>query len=633
MPKNVIVGTAGHIDHGKTALVQALTGVNADRWAEEQRRGITIDLGFAHLDLSQDLRLGFIDVPGHERFVKNMLAGAGGVDLALLIVAADESVMPQTREHFEILRLLGIPRGIVVVTKTDLVDADLIDLVRLEVDELVAGSFLAEAPVVAVSAKTGAGLDELRSTLDDEARAVEAKNRKGRFRLPIDRVFSSKGFGAVVTGTLTSGAVELEDEVEVQPGGLRARVRGVQAHAESRKKANAGERTALNLSGVEMRRLARGMQLCEPGVLQPTDSINLRFELIASAKPLKHAAPVRVHIGSAEIEGRLYWLERQGGTRPKSLSGGARTFAQIRLEEPALTVRGDRLIVRRSSPVTTIGGGVVLEPNAPSREPYKPLMERLRALEGEDDAVLASTLAQQRPFGLPAQEVVSITGWSSGAVREAARAAGLTAISERPWIWMHAERLAEAEARMLDDLEAFHRLRPLEPGKPRAELGALYPGADETVWAALLGRLVSDGRLVLEGELVRLASHQITLNEEEAEARDSMLKAFDAAGLEVPRVKEFLPGLAVDSKRALRLLTNLLRDGELVRISDEMVFHRSALAELDRRLAEFKRTSPRITVSEFKDLAGVSRKYAIPLLEYLDRAKKTRRQGDARLLL
>lgn len=633
MPKNVIVGTAGHIDHGKTALVQALTGVNADRWAEEQRRGITIDLGFAHLDLADDLRLGFIDVPGHERFVKNMLAGAGGVDLALLIVAADESVMPQTREHFEILRLLAIPRGIVVLTKTDLVDPDLVDLVRLEVDELVAGSYLAEAPVVAVSAKTGAGLQELRTTLESEARAVEAKNRKGRFRLPIDRVFSSKGFGAVVTGTLTSGSVELEDEIEIQPGGMRARVRGVQAHAESRKKAHAGERTALNLSGIETGQLARGMQLCEPGLLRPTDCINLRFELIASAKPLKHAAPVRVHIGSAEIEGRLYWLERREGSRPRSLSGGARTFAQIRLEEPTLAVRGDRLIVRRSSPVTTIGGGVVLEPDAPGREAYEPMIERLLALEGEDDAVLAATLAKQRPYGLRDQEVVCLTAWSSGRVREAARAAELVALSERPWIWAHPERLAEAETRMLDGLTRFHQQRPLEPGKPRAELGALYPGADELFWTALLGRLVGDSRLVLEGELVRLASHQITLNEEEAEARAAMLQAFDAAGLEVPRVNEFLPTLAVDSKRALRLLTNLLRDGELVRISEEMVFHRSALAELDRRLAEFKQSSPRITVSEFKDLAGVSRKYAIPLLEYLDRAKKTRRQGDARLLL
>lgn len=633
MPKNVIVGTAGHIDHGKTALVEALTGVNADRWEEEQRRGITIDLGFAHLDLGDDLRLGFIDVPGHERFVKNMLAGAGGVDLALLIVAADESVMPQTREHFEILRLLGIARGIVVVTKTDLVDPDLIDLVRLEIDELAAGSFLEDAPVVAVSAKTGAGIDELREVLEMEARAAESKNRKGRFRLPVDRVFSSKGFGAVVTGTLISGSVEVEDEVEVEPGGLRARVRGVQAHGESRAKANAGERTALNLSGVETDQLRRGMQLTEPEALEPARAFNLRFELIPSAKPLKHAAPVRVHLGSAEIDGKLYWLEREGDARPKSLKGGARTFAQIRLEEPALAIRGDRVIVRRSSPVATIGGGVVLEPDPPTREPYQPMIERLRALEGQDEAALLATLAKQRPLGLTADEVVRITAWSSGTVREAARAAKLIALSERPWRWMHADRLAEAEARLLGDLKGFHEKRPLEPGKPRAEFGALFPGAEEGFWTALVERLAARGEIVLEGELARLSTHEITLNEEEAEARATLLAGFERAGLEVPRVNEFLPTLAVDAKRALRLLTNLLREGELVRISDEMVFHRSAMAELDRRLAEFKKGSPRINVSEFKELAGVSRKYAIPLLEYLDRTHRTRRQGDARLLL
>jgi selenocysteine-specific elongation factor len=354
--KNIIVGTAGHIDHGKTALVKALTGIDGDRLEEEKRRGITIDIGFAHLQLTPGLRLGFVDVPGHERFVKNMLAGVGGIDLVLMVIAADESIKPQTREHFDICRLLGIRQGIVVLTKADLVELDILDLVRLETEEFVAGSFLEGAPVAAVSSVTGGGLDELRAALQRAASAVPEKSAAGHFRLPLDRAFTVKGFGTVVTGTLISGAVRKEQEVELAPGGRRLRVRGVQVYGATAEQAVAGQRTALNLADIEPAELARGMVLTAPGRFHATTQVDCQLELLASAKPLKHRAPVHFHAGTAEIEAEARLLG--GGT---VLKPGERAYVRMVLREPALLLPGDRFIIRRFSPVVTIGGGVVLE--------------------------------------------------------------------------------------------------------------------------------------------------------------------------------------------------------------------------------------------------------------------------------
>ncbi len=321
--KHIIVGTAGHIDHGKTALVKALTGIDADRLEEEKRRGITIDLGFAHLALTPSLRLGFVDVPGHERFVKNMLAGVGGIDLLLFVVAADESIKPQTREHFDICRLLGIPRGIVVLTKSDLVDTDILGLVRLEVEEMTAGSFLEGAPVVPVSSVTGAGLEQLRSEMARLAEEVPEKDARGHFRLPIDRVFSVKGFGTVVTGTLISGAVEKEDEVEVYPSGRRLRVRGVEVHGSKSERGVAGQRTALNLADIEPAELRRGDVLSVPGRFRAVDQVDCRLHLLASAKPLKHRAPVHFHCGTAEIEVEVRLLGGKAVLKPGESGVGA----------------------------------------------------------------------------------------------------------------------------------------------------------------------------------------------------------------------------------------------------------------------------------------------------------------------
>ena len=373
--RHVIVGTAGHIDHGKSALVLALTGTDPDRWEEEKRRGITIDLGFAHLDLGEDLRIGFIDVPGHERFVKNMLAGVGGIDLVMLIVAGDESIKPQTREHFDICKLLGIRRGLIVITKSDLVEPEVLDLVRLEVQEFAVGSFLADAPMLAVSARTGEGLDELKNELRRLSLEAPPKPTDLPFRLPIDRSFVMKGFGTVVTGTLIAGTVEKEAEVEICPLGKRARVRGIEVYNAPADRATAGQRTALNVAGTEARQITRGMVLAAPGLFQPTTSLDCTLTLLPSARPLKNHAPVHFHCGTAEMLARVVLLE------DKEMKPGATGFVQLRLSESGLFVPGDRFIIRQFSPVTTIGGGGVLD-NAPSNHrPGDPAtLESLRVI-------------------------------------------------------------------------------------------------------------------------------------------------------------------------------------------------------------------------------------------------------------
>ncbi len=428
--KHVIAGLAGHIDHGKTALVKALTGIDPDRLEEEKRRGITIDLGFAHLQLTPNLRLGFVDVPGHERFVKNMLAGAGGFDMVLFVVAADESIKPQTREHFEICRLLEIPRGIVVLTKCDLVDDDMVGLVKLEMEELVAGSFLEGAPMAPVSSITGAGLDTLRAEMARVAASVPARNAAGHFRLPIDRVFSVKGFGTVVTGTLISGAVEKEREVEAYPSGRRLRVRGVEVHGDQTGRATAGQRTALNLAAVDPADLARGDVLSEPARFRAIRQVDCRLRLLPSAKPLKHRAPVHFHSGTAEIEAeaRLFGAA--------ALQPGATAYARLMLREPALLLPGDRFIIRRFSPVTTIGGGVVVDTGERRYRKTENIAARLEALSSPDAAVRIAWLVRESRYGAPVSELVARTGLMETEVTAAAGKAALTVVrATRPVVY------------------------------------------------------------------------------------------------------------------------------------------------------------------------------------------------------
>jgi selenocysteine-specific elongation factor len=623
--KHVIVGTAGHIDHGKTALVKALTGIDADRLQEEKRRGITIDLGFAHLDLPPSLRLGFVDVPGHERFIKNMLAGVGGIDMVLFVVAADESIKPQTREHFDICRLLAIPRGIVALTKADLVDADLLGLVRLEVEELVAGTFLEGAPIVPVSSVTGAGIDELRRELGRVAAAVPEKNAAGHFRLPIDRVFSVRGFGTVATGTLVSGSVAREQEVEVHPGGRRLRVRGIEVHGASAGRAVAGQRTALNLADVEPAELSRGDVLSEPGLFQAVRQVDCRLDLLPSAKPLKHRAPVHFHSGTAEIEAEVRLL---GGA--SVLAPGGSAYARLVLRDPVLLLPGDRFIVRMFSPVVTIGGGVVLDRGDRRYRGAEEAKARLDVLASPDAAARIGLLVREAPYGMDAGELVGRTGLTAAEIVEAARSGGSVIAIPQPRPWYVDRAWADAaRGRLVKAVAAFHRAQPLLPGIARQDLrGRELPDSPPHVFDFLLG---AAAELAAEGDVVRARGHRLVLKQDEQEARAAIERAFEQAGLAAPAWPEVLAKSGIETARARSLLEMLVREKRLIRVSDELVFHGSAIERLREMLAS--RRNERFSVGVFKDWTGISRKYAIPLLEFFDRERITRREGDQRLVL
>ena len=633
MTKNIIVGTAGHIDHGKTALVRALTGIDADRLAEEKRRGITIDLGFAHLPIADGVQLGFVDVPGHERFVKNMLAGVGGIDLLMLVIAADESIMPQTREHFDICRLLDVRRGLVALTKTDLVDPDLVELVKLETEEYLAGSFLEEAPICPVSSKTESGVDDLRSVLHKLAVDAEPKNSRHHFRLPIDRVFVMKGFGTVVTGTLVSGTLSADSEVEVLPAAKRVRVRGLEVHGGAVPEAVAGQRTAVNLSNIAAGGLARGMVLTAAGKFEPTRRIDCSVDLLPSAKPLKYGARVHFHAGTAELEGRVYFLDRRTVLQP-----GERAYAQMRFRDALPVWRGDRFIIRRFSPVITIGGGVVLDNHAPKHRLDEEWRPRLEVLDrGEPEEVL-EVLLRGAAHGTGAREITARTAWLDSELETTARAVEqrgrIVRIHESPAYFVHRDDFRAAMTKTLDLLTAFHHDNPLLPGAAKEAMRtSLFPAAPAFFLDALLAHLAREKKAAVEGEMVRLATHRIVLREEEAAARDKIVAAFHEAGLAVPALPEVLEKLPVDRPRARRILDGLLREGVLVKVTAELVFHSEALDELRGKLARQKLESDRLTVPAFKDLAGISRKYAIPLLEYLDRQRLTRRVGDERVIL
>ena len=631
--KSVIVGTAGHIDHGKSALVEALTGTHPDRLEEEKRRGITIDLGFAFLE-ENGLRFGFVDVPGHERFVSNMLAGAAGVDLLLLVIAADESIKPQTREHFDICRLLGVQRGVVALTKSDLVDSDTAGLVRLEIEEYLHGSFLQGAPIVPVSAKTRAGLPELRNALSIAAQQSPGKDVARFFRLPIDRAFAIKGFGAVVTGTLISGTVANNDEVELFPAGQRLRVRGIQSGSKPVERAAAGQRTAINLAGIEHTALRRGMVLASPGKFRVTRRIDTRLELLRSAPKLKHRSRVHFHSGTCETVAELL-LHAQ-----KDLAPGQSAFAQLRLQDDVLVLPGDRFIVRQFSPVTTIGGGVVLDPLA--RRPTLRDTGRvafLEVLQRNDPLEVLAAITERSVLGINSEQIVARAGWLEAQVRAAAQnlaASGrIKIVSAEPLALLSSRIFDEIRQKIAARIERFHRENPLLPGISREDLrSSLGKRVRPETFRSALEDLLAQKKIEAGGELVKRAGAAINLDPEETRAKEHIEKAFALAGLTVPAVKEVLSKLPVEARRAEKILQILLRDKILVRVTPELIFHRDALAQLRDRLAAFKKTrGDRISVPGFKELTGISRKYAIPLLEYLDRERVTRRAGDERVIL
>jgi selenocysteine-specific elongation factor len=633
--KYVIIGTAGHIDHGKSALVQALTGTNPDRLEEEKRRGITIDLGFAHLDLGGEVRAGFVDVPGHERFVKNMLAGAGGIDLVLLAVAADESIKPQTREHFDICKLLGVRSGLVALTKSDLVERDVLDLVALEVQEFVAGSFLQDAPIVPVSAKTGEGVERLKAELERLGRQTPGRPVGLPFRLPIDRAFVMKGFGAVVTGTLVAGEIQVEDEVEVFPLGRRARVRGIEVHNQAAKAASAGQRTALNLAGVEARDLARGMALAPPGLFEVSARLDCTLTLLPSARRLKTRTPVHFHCAADEMVAEVVLL--QG----KELRPGGQAYAQLRLSKPGLYLPGDRFIVRQFSPVVTIGGGTILDNQPEKHHSADPrLLDYFRVAEQGDLEARVERLVERLGEATPAALVARLGRTPAEihqAAEELAKRKQLMAVGRPPSLLTRTEYFAAVGAKILDELAKFHAANPLVTGLSKEELrgrgGAPRGRPSAALFDAVLEALAEQNQVEAQGELLRLKGREVQMSPEEREAKEQIASAFEKAGLAVPSAREVLAALKIDRRRADKILQILLKEKTLVRVTEDLIFHRAALEELRRRVQRHKQQSPRLNVAVFKELTGLTRKYAIPLLEYLDRERVTRREGDERIIL
>lgn len=647
--RSVVIGTAGHIDHGKSALVMALTGTDPDRLKEEKARGITIDLGFAHADIG-GLAMAFVDVPGHERFVKNMLAGAGGIDAVMLVIAADESVMPQTREHFAICRLLEVRSGVVVLTKSDLVDAETLALARLDAAELVAGSALADAPIVAVSAKTGEGLDALRAALAAVASAAPDRNAAGPPRLPIDRVFSMRGFGTVVTGTLASGTIRADEELVLLPSGRRVKVRGVQVHGAPRPSAGAGRRVAVNLQGVDVDEISRGETLTHDGAFDATRRFDAAVVLLPDAKPLRHGARVRFHHGTTELLGRVALAadhtdtpatDHADNTDTKhraisQLEPGGRTFARIRLEAPAVLTRGDRFIIRQYSPPVTIGGGHVIDPS-PARTPIrtKAAAARFAALDRDTARAVMAFVEEQRGAGLSIDALARRAG-----VPAAEALAIATALAASGSVHLVARHLFAAPVvralneKLIAAVTEHHRAQPISEGLPREEArDRVFRQAAPALFDDILQRLVGSG--VLTGrERLSLPGRGVSLTSEEARAQEAIGRVFRDAGFAPPDLAAAAAAAGVAAPVADRVSKLLVRQKTLVKV-DTLLFHADALERLKQDVAALKGQthSARVDVAGFKERYGISRKYAIPLLEWLDRERVTRRVGDARVIL
>ncbi len=635
--KSIIVGTAGHIDHGKTALVRALTGIDADRLPEEKRRGITIDIGFADLDLG-DVQIGFVDVPGHERFIKNMLAGAHGIDLVALVIAADESVMPQTREHFDICRLLGVKQGLVVITKKDLVDEELLQLVHAETEELIAGSFLEGAPILAVSSRTGDRIEDLKAALRELGSQVPERASEFITRLPIDRAFTMRGFGVVVTGTLIAGEINEGDELELMPSGVRVRVRGVQVHGAAVKRAVAGQRTAVNLSGIEAAAIERGMTLAPVGRLRPTQIIDARVQLLDNApRALRSRQRVRVHLGATEVLARVRVLEEIGEIKP-----GETGFAQLRFESPIVGILGDRFIIRSYSPQFTLGGGVVLD-SLGSKHRSRDLANigaRLRNLRERDrPQQLAEFAAGRERHGLQRSDLVARTGWRDEVIEAATKQALVDgAVVDAEGILVSPKVFDELKRGVLSEVATHHKREPLSRGLAKEILRERYFGhSPPELLRAVLAQLEKQGAVLAEKEIIRLREHTRELSDTDKKLRQRLEQIYRDAALGPPTMNEAFEraGLNGAIPHGRKILQLLIDSGALVKVHGEMFFHREALDGLTKKLRDYasRQSNRLIDVPGFKELAGVSRKYAIPLLEYFDRQHVTRREGDRRVIL
>ena len=631
--KQIVLGTAGHIDHGKTSLIRALTGIDTDRLKEEKERGITIELGFASLLLDDDVQLGIVDVPGHERFVKNMLAGVGGIDLVALVIAADEGVMPQTREHLAICELLQVREGLVALTKTDMVDPDWLELVQEDTAEFLQGTFLDGKPIIPVSSKTGEGLPDLLDALRTMCRDLHPRTSTGPVRLPVDRVFTMRGFGAVVTGTLFSGSLHLEDRVDMLPSRLSARVRGLQVHGEAVKEAVAGQRTAINVQGIEKADLQRGEVLVTPGRFPSTHMLDITLTLLADApRPLKSRTRVRFHIGTSEILGRIILLDGD------ELQPGEEALAQIRLEAPAVAAAHDRYVIRSYSPIQTIGGGRILDALPAKHKRFRPqVIEQLTMLrDGTDADALTVHLYNAGYAGLKWADFLLRSTHEESLLRAQVDALlhqgiGVAIETNPPWV-LHHEQYDQARRQIVHLLEAFHRDNPLKPAMFTEELRSKFPRMEDKVFTAILHALADAGELDVSRDKVKLSQHNVILSAEHQALVDALEQDFLRAQFQPPSPDEALAAHKLTHAEDYELLQVLVDQQKLVRLKGDLFYHQEVLADIERRLRTHLEQQDAITAGEFRDLLQISRKYAIPLLEHFDNQRVTIRMGDTRVL-
>lgn len=637
--RDIIIGTAGHIDHGKTTLLKALTGIDTDRLEEERRRGITIDIGFAHMRLGS-YRVGFIDVPGHEKFVKNMLAGIGGIQLVLLVVAADESVMPQTIEHFQICKLLEIPRGIVVLTKTKLVEAELLPLVEEEIRELLQGSFLEQASMVAVDSLAGEGLEELKTLMLEEIDQISPQASPRVFRLPIDRVFTVRGFGTVVTGTLYAGQLAKNEGVAVYPSGREGKVRGIEIFNEKVDLARAGQRTALDLTGLEKSDLERGMILSRPATFAPSHMFDAVVRLLPSAPTsLRQRSPIRFHYGSDELLGRSYLLEGA------ELQPGHSSLVQLRLDRPAVCCPKDHFILRRYSPLTTIGGGIILD-NAPLKHSKKDLSRRLpdlqhlRTLWATGDTALDVAFVEyfvksQGASGITLPQLVSRTGLLEDyLLRILKNLQGVILIPQEPVLAIARANVEASKEALLQYVIDSDSENPLASGVPSEELRTrLLHNAPHSYFQFLVQALEAENKVQIRASTVALYGKEAKLGRDHLEIRRQLFDAIEKNALQPPALDKLLKELPFPPDDVRDVYYFLLQQGELVRLSENIVLSPQQVDFLKAEVRKFFPRGQAFTVSEFKDLFKISRKFAIPYLEFLDRERVTRRVGNQRMVL
>jgi len=627
--KRVILGTAGHIDHGKTELVRALTGIDTDRLKEEKLRGISIELGFAFLDLGDHIRMGIVDVPGHEKFVRQMVAGAGGIDMAALVIALDEGVMPQTVEHLDILSLLGVKLGLVVLTKLDLVDKELADLAEEDARDLVKGTFLEGAPMVRVSSRSGEGIDSLRDTLAQLAAQALDRPVFGLLRLPVDRVFTLKGHGTVVTGTLISGTVSVGDEVEILPGNLRSSVRSLESHNRAEQKAFPGERVAVNLRGLEQGQLHRGEVITHPEEFRPSYIVDVELTSLARSRiTLKNRRKVRLHHYTSEVEALVVLPEMD------VLEPGKTTLAQLRTSAPLVPATGDRFVIRAVSPSITLGGGVIVNPRGLKLK-ARTVKSFMETDSKDNEAIVASLVRSGGPAGVARNELLGMSGLSGKqldsiieTLRNSKTLIRLEPVEKRH---VHRDFFMMVKNRILDRLASFHADQPLKEGISKQELRSTAPGGDR-LFKTVLENLSSNGEVVVDGDTVRAYSHRVHLNDDEKDVKDLLMKLISGGGNSPPLIKEIISATGAEIKKVRTLLSLMEKEGKVVRVKEDIYFSSDFIDQTKKKLVSFFKQESSITPSRFSEITGSSRKYNIPLLEYFDRQRFTIRVGDQRVL-